>query len=296
MMAAKNRNEESYLKKVVASVFNQFIYGGHLLAVGLACVVVLAAVLMRLEVTFDLVLVIYFFTLGAALFGRYIDIKKDLLTNPERSKYLNKQIRTTPFIITFCVVLALMILVLNNKFEIIFFCLVMLLFSLFYDLFLKKLTKKILGFKNIYIGILFSLLILIPMLYYNFKLGVPFALVVIFVFIMTFTGTAFSDVKDIEADTRDNLKTYAVVLGHKKLIILLSVIRLFALVPICIGVYLGMFPVYAFMLAFIVPWSIFLFWESFKSDIKVDLLYGFLFDSEFIVWLLLVLVGKELMP
>ena len=295
-MAAKNRNEESYLKKVVASVFNQFIYGGHLLAVGLACVVVLAAVLMRLEVTFDLVLVIYFFTLGAALFGRYIDIKKDLLTNPERSKYLNKQIRTTPFIITFCVVLALMILVLNNKFEIIFFCLVMLLFSLFYDLFLKKLTKKILGFKNIYIGILFSLLILIPMLYYNFKLGVPFALVVIFVFIMTFTGTAFSDVKDIEADTRDNLKTYAVVLGHKKLIILLSVIRLFALVPICIGVYLGMFPVYAFMLAFIVPWSIFLFWESFKSDIKVDLLYGFLFDSEFIVWLLLVLVGKELMP
>mgnify|MGYP000052318336 CR=1 FL=1 len=67
-------------------------------------------------------------------------------------------------------------------------------------------------------------------------------LLFLFVFLRWIINTAFFDVKDIEADKKDNLKTFPVVLGNKNFLRFIHILNLFSFSPIIIGVYFDTLP------------------------------------------------------
>jgi len=282
------------INKKMKSIWDEFIYGGHLLSFGLMCMVLLSAILLDVKISFEFLAVIYLLTLGPCLFGRYVDLRSDALTNPERSRYLSKKANRIPYMIAICIVVIVSILTYGHKPMMVLFGIGLILLSFFYDLFLKGITKKIIGFKNIFVGLLFSLLIVMMGLYYDIQFNLSFLLVFIFIFIMTAMGAAFSDIKDIKSDKEEGLKTLAIVLGHKRLIDYLLLTILLSLMPIFIGVYIGLLPVYALMLTLVLPYNMFLFNESFRENKNSDFLYAVLFDSQLILWLVFILAGKVL--
>lgn len=166
--------------------------------------------------------------------------------------------------------------------------------SFLYDLYFKGLTKKIVGFKNIYIGLLFSLLPVMAVIYYNASFSLSFFLVITYIFLMIFSGSAFSDIKDTTGDKKEGLKTLAITMGHKNLISFLMFVTLLAMVPIVAGVYINVLPVYALALFFGVAYRVFLFKKSFDKNINKHLLYAVLFDGELTLWVILVILGRTL--
>lgn len=280
--------------KAFKIIWNEFVYGGHLVSVGLACIVILAAILLGIKLTWDFPVVIYLLSLAPCLFGRYFGLKEDALTNPERSEYLGNKAKMIPYIVAVLLLLMFTILVAYHRYSIILFATCLILLSFIYDLYLKKLTRVIVGFKNYFIGIVFTSLIFMLAISYSYQFSLSFILVTVFIFIMSAMGAAFSDIKDIESDKKAGLKTFAVVLGRERLLYGLSFFIILALISIFVGVYLRILPSFALMLFLVLPYNIMLFLESRKPDVKVDFLYGAAFDSQLILWLLLVLIGRVL--
>lgn len=277
---------------LLKSIWDEFVYGGHLLALGLSCMVFMSAMLIGVKITFEFLVVIYLLTLAPCLFGRYVDLKEDALTNPERSSYLSRKAKYIPVMIVSSIVVVVSILLLNRKLPILFIGVGLILFSFLYDLFFKKLTRKIIGFKNLYVGILFSMLVVMMMFYYGQHFGQAFYLTFTFLFLMTTMGAAFSDIKDIESDKKEGLKTFAVVLGHKKTLFFLMLVTVLSLVPILYGVTNNILPAFSVALVLVIPYNLYLFRESLRKDVNADYLYGFLFDSQLILWLVFVMVGE----
>lgn len=282
------------MKKILKAIYREFVYGGHLLAVGLVCVVTFAALLLKIHLTWDFVIVIYLISLAPCLSGRYLYIEEDELTNPDRSDYLNKQSKIAPIIISLATILLFGTIIYVGKYFMIFFTLILISLGFFYDIYFKALTKKVIGFKNFYVGMLFSSLILMLMLYYQRHLSVAFWLVFAYVYLMTFMGASFSDIKDIELDRKSNLLTFANVFGQKKLLYALSFLLIISVSPIVIGVFLGLFPVYSLMILLVVPYNLTLFALSLKKSFNIDFLYGAVFDSQLIWWLAFLLLGRLL--
>lgn len=266
------------------------------MSAGLACIVIMTAVILSIKITWDFVVVIYLLSLAPCLFGRYYDLKEDAETNPERSKYLRNKAKKIPYVIILITLIMLSIMIYYGRYLMIIFAVVLVLASFLYDVFLKKLTRVIIGFKNIYIGCIFTSLIFMMAICYNYKISLAFILVAIYVFIMSVMGAAFCDIKDLEGDKKEELKTYAVVFGPKKLIKYLCASIIAALIPIVFGVYYKIIPSFALMLCLVLPYNIFLFLESKKEKVNADFLYGAAFDSQLIWWLVFILAGRLIFP
>lgn len=280
------------MKKVLKAIWDEFVYGGHLLALGLVCLVTLSAILLNIRITWDFAVVIYSLSLAPCLFGRYIDLRKDISTNPKRSQHLAKKTVIIPYIITFLILIMLGILIYFDKYYILLFGVALILLSFLYDIFFKKFTSRIIGFKNFFVGMLFSLLVVMLLLYYRSHVTLSFLLIIMFIYLMSFMGAVFSDIKDIESDRKIGLKTFAVVFGQNRLLSFLPFLILLAFIPIILGIYWRLLPPYAFMLLLVLPYNLILFRESEKDNVNADFLYGAAFDSQLIWWLFFVLIGK----
>jgi 4-hydroxybenzoate polyprenyltransferase len=278
--------------KYLNSFFNEFIYGGHLIAIGLCGVAILPAILLDIDVKPEFLLAIYLLSLGPCLFGRYVDLKKDALTNPERSVHIAKKVKILPYLIALCAIVSVWILFASGDYWVMSLGVGMIAMSFLYDLSLKNLTRKIIGFKNIYVGVLFTLLPVMMMAYHNAELSLAFWLVAMHVFVLTVIGSSYSDIKDIESDKKDGLKTFAIYFGHKNFIIFLVMILPFSVLPIIYGVYTGVLPTYSLMAFFTMGYVLYLFKQSFNKNLSKDYLYAVLCDAQLFLWFFFIFIGK----
>lgn len=280
------------MQNILRSIWKEFVYGGHLLAFGLVGIVTVSALLLNIRITWDFAVIIYSLSLAPCLFGRYVDLKKDALTNPERSKYLQSRASVLPYFIALIVLVMMGIILYFGKYSILLFSLALASLSFLYDLSLKKLTRKIPGFKNLFVSLLFTLLSVMLVLYYSAEFNISTFIVLIFIYLMIFIGTSFSDIKDIKGDKEEGLKTLAVVLGHKNLLFLFSLVTVLATINIIAGVYLKLIPIYGLMLIFAAIYNFILFKWSRKKGVDMDFLTNVVCDGQLILWPILVFIGK----
>ena len=282
-------------RKFLKLIQNEIIYGGHLLSLGAVSIVFTSAILLNIKITWDCLVIVYLGIYSAYLFNRYKEIKIDFSTNLERTLYLQKHIKYIPFVIFFCALLMIVILVFFNKTSVIIFGLILFLISLLYSIFLKEFTKKIIGFKNYFVSLMWTLLIIFLSLYYSFPLNLSLVLILIFVYLRCFIDTNFYDIKDIESDKKENLLTLTVIFEKEKLLQFLNLINILALLPIILGVYLGLFPVFSLMLLFIIPITFYLLKKLEIKKINIAYFSEIAIGIEKISWLLLILLGSFLL-
>ncbi|MCX6759660.1 MAG: UbiA family prenyltransferase [Candidatus Nealsonbacteria bacterium] len=283
------------IEKILKPIWNEFVYGGHLLSFGAVSIVLTSAILLNIKITWDCVTVVYLGTLAGCLYGRYREFNKDILTNLERSQHLKKYIKKIPLIIFLSISTFVGILLYFNRIFVLFFSLLLILLIFSYDKFLKKFTKKIVGFKNFFTSLIFSLLVILLAAYYSVSLNLALVLILIFVYFREFVGISFSDIKDIDSDKKEGLRTLAIVFGQEKLIKILSLINILAIIPIIIGVYLNLFPQFSIMLLLTVPYTFYYFKKLEDKNINPAFLYNVLVDTEDILWLIYLAFGKVLL-
>jgi 4-hydroxybenzoate polyprenyltransferase len=218
------------------SIIKKFAYGGYLHSVGAVSAVFVSAVLLGIKITWDGLLAVYLFVQPIYSYDRLAGLKKDFLTNPERSQYVQKSIKTILFIIISHIMLFVGLLLYFGKIFNLIFGLGLLAFGLLYNKYFKKITKKIIAFKNFFVATFWVLFVLFMAVYYSFPLtNLGLLLILIFVFLKTLIMQIFFDIKDIESDKKENLLTLPIILGKEKITKLLNIGAIISALPIIIG-------------------------------------------------------------
>jgi 4-hydroxybenzoate polyprenyltransferase len=156
------------IQKFLKTIWNEFVYGGHLISLGAVSVVFTSSILLNINITWDSLLVTYLGCQIIYLYNRYKEFNIDFLTNPERTKHTEKYIRYIPLIIFIFSLLAIGILIYFEKFHALIFGFFLVFLGLLYSLFLKKLTKKIIGFKNFFVTLIWASLVIFLAFNFNF--------------------------------------------------------------------------------------------------------------------------------
>lgn len=279
---------------ILKSIWNEFVYGGHLLSLGALSIVFTSAILLKIKITWDCLFIVYLGMQSAYLYNRYKDYKKDYLTNPERTKHFEKYVSKIPIIIGIFILIIILMLFYFSTPKILFFGLFLLLMSLLYSKIFKNFTKKIVGFKGFYVSLMWASLVLFLVIYYSFSLQLSVLLIFIFIFSRLFINIFFFDIKDIESDKKEKLLTLAVVWGEKKLIKFLNILNIFSILPIILGIYFNLFPFYSIILIITIFYIFYYFKKVNDLEFKQGFLYNVIIDGEYILWSFFILLSKFL--
>jgi len=283
------------LKKILTAIWNEFVYGGHLLSFGAASIVFTSAILLGIKITWDCLLVVYLGTQSVYLYNHFKEFEKDSLTNPQRSEHIEKYVKYIPLITLFFSLTAIVIVIYFNKILALLFGLLMLFGGLLYSKFLKKFTRRIIGFKDFLISFLWATLVIFLAYYYFFSWNFALILMVLFIFLRLFLNTNFFDMKDVESDIKEGLLTLPVILGKKTLIKFLTIINMLSMIPIIFGVFLDILPNFSLILLLTIPYSFYYLKQTSKESVDLRFLSYVLVDGEYLLWSIFILLGKNLL-
>ena len=280
------------VKKTLKIIWEEFIYGGHLISLGGVGIILTSALLLNIEITLDPIIIVYLFTYSSILHNRYKEQGTDFLTNPERTENLKKYFRRIILIIFSSIVVSVGILLYFNKIKALIFIILLILSAFLYTKYFKKTTKKLIAFKNIYFSLVASSLSIFLVLYYSYLLfNISLFFIFIFIFLRMFINTVFLDIKDIKSDKKENLLTLPIVLGREKSLMFLKAMTVLSVLPIIIAVYFGLFPLFSLVLILIIPYSFYYFQKSVKKE-NFHLVNYIFADLEFVLWPILILFAK----
>ena len=280
------------IKKILNLIWNEFVYGGHLLSLGAVSIVYTASILLDIRITWDFLLVVYLGTESVYLYNRFKEYEVDFLTNPERTEHIKKYVKYIPFIIFLMTFSAIVIVVYFNKISALIFGLLLFFGGLLYSKFLKKITRKIIGFKDFLISFLWATLVIFLAYYYFFSWNFALILMIFFIFLRLFLNTNFFDMKDIESDIKEGLLTLPVILGKKTMIKFLTIINMLSMIPIIFGVFLDILPNFSLILLLTIPYSFYYLKQTSKESVDLHFLSYILVDGEYLLWPIFILLGK----
>jgi 4-hydroxybenzoate polyprenyltransferase len=281
------------IKKFAKFLWNEFVYGGHLLSLGAVSIVFTSAILLDIKITWDCLAIVYLAIYSAYLYNRFEEIEKDFLTNTERTVHIRKYYKKIPLIIVCSVATLIGLLLYFGNTKILFFSIFLLSMGFLYSIFFKKITKKIIGFKNFFVALMWASLILFLAFYYLYDISnLSLSLLFIFVFLRCFMGTSLYDVKDIEIDKKENLLNLSIILKQKTLFPLLNLINILSLLPILIGIYFNLFPFFSITLFFIILIAFYSLKIIKNKEKNIAYLSEILLGTEKIFWSFFILLGK----
>ena len=279
--------------KLLKSIGNEFIYGGHLIALGAVGIGLTLIILIEKQVLLSPLIIIYFLSFVSILHNRYKEKEIDWLTNPERTKFLEKYFQNIPLVILLISAIILSILVAENALAPLIFLIVLAIIILLYTKYLKHLTSEFCALKNIVFSLIVSLLLVFISIYYSYNFFNPlFILIFTFCFLRMLVNTIFLDIKDMESDQKNKLKTLPIVFGPSKTIFLLKILTLISGILLITGVIIKLIPRYSLILLFVIPYSFYYFKKSEKAK-YFNLVNYVLADAEFVLWPTSIIIVKN---
>ncbi len=282
------------LNNALKLLWNEFVYGGHILSLGGSSVAYTSSLLLNIRITWDFLLIVYLGLQVIYLYDRYLDIKHDILTNIERTKYFSKNSKKMPFIILlYFLVFCLILLSSKNTNAIIFAC-ILFVVSFLYAIFFKKFTKKIPAFKNIFVSVCWASITILLALYYFYPLNKELFLVFLFVCMILFVNVSFCDIKDYEGDKKKKILTPVVLLGKEKLLKISRIFIVIAAAPLIYGVCVNLLPKFSLFLLFIIPYAFYYFNKATEEKTNISYLTNTLVYGGYILWSVFIYIGKTL--
>ncbi len=209
------------------SLRKEILHGGHLQCLGTASIVFISLILFNLKITWHILVEVYLIFYSIYLFDRYKGIEKDQLTNPKRTQYFRKHRKKNLILFFISILVSFTITCLFYNFYGFIFNVFLLIFGLLYPVLFKNITKKVPLFKNIYVSLFFASLVITPFIAYNQKIQKGALILMLFVFLKSMLMQMFLDIKDIESDKKENLKTLGVIIGKEKTLKFLSIFSVF---------------------------------------------------------------------
>lgn len=291
MTVRAEKNINFGLKKILTSVWDELLYGGHLLAIGDAIAMYVIAVILEIPVSWDFLVVIYLCVFAANLFNRSDESGHDALTNPVRVKVMDKYVKYFYPVVTFCLIISTILILNYSGLDALLFAALIFLVAILYTSLFKKMTKYIIGFKSYVAALFYALMVFLLVIYYGASINTAVILVFMFYYMRIFISNAACDVKDIEGDKKRGLKTIAISLGEDNAMSMLNVLNVASGLLIVWGVYMNALPVFSLSLVLTIPYASYYLYLNSKMNSK-EVYTNAIVDGEFLLWLPFLLIGK----
>jgi 4-hydroxybenzoate polyprenyltransferase len=289
-------NKKIVSPRFVSTIQDEMIYGGYFTALAGPAFVITASLMAKSNISIPLLIISYLIPLMVYSYDYYRDMDKDKESNLERAAHFNNKKKIYPYLmIGYVSTLAILLLVFSN-FRMISFILILVTVGVLYTVGLKKFTQKIPAFKNIYTALTWSLAgtFFIP-LYYYIHLNLAYILIFLFIFLKCLPNIIFFDLKDISIDQKEGLKTIPVLLGKQRTLKLLHRMNIIAFIPLLIGIYMKIIPIFAAIMLIFYFYSIYYLNKVTKVDDKELRMVSYtLADAEFLLWPLILIIGKTI--
>ena len=282
---------KNHYSNFLSKIIQELVHGGYLTALGAPSLVLTTMIITNSEVNIPLLFISYLLPLIVYSFDYMRDLEKDLETNSERSKHLQKKKKFYPFLLTFYISILILLLLMFSGMNLIIFIGLITMGGLLYATALKSLTKKIPVFKNVYTVLTWSLGgTMFVSLFFSIPFSVPFIVVFIFINLKGMINAIFFDLKDYISDSKEGLKTLPVMLGRKNAINCLHILNALAVIPLVLGVYYGIIPIISLSLIIFFFYSFYYLRTAQNADNdKVWVKLGSIADFEFMFWPLILL-------
>ena len=288
-----NINHENIEYKSFKSLKNEIFYGGYFAALCSPAFILFAADVIDIKVSIPLLLIAYLLPLIVYSYDYYSDIEKDI-NDSERAVFLEKKKNNYPFILSFYTILLAALLILYFNFNLILFILGLITIGILYNISFKDLTKKIPIFKNIYTALTWALGgAFFPVLYYSIGINSSILIAFTVIFLRCLNNILFFDLKDIENDKKEKLKTLPVILGKKTTIKVLYSLNIISFIPLVIGIYIKAVPLFVLSLTFFGLYSFYYIKKAEKTRGKeLETVSHTLADMEFVLWPVVLAITK----
>ena len=271
-----------------------------MLAFGTASIAAASATLLEQTATPLLLVMAYLFSYGAYMMNRGAEIDSDAVSHPERTAHLTSRKRYLSVISGGCFLLGYAFAYTVN---LIFFgaLLVPLAFSLLYSVGSKRLVgvigvsklKDKLLVKNLFISLGWSLIPVLVGLYF-LRLEAVLALMGGFIFLRLMVNTLIFDVRDVEGDTEQGVRTVPVAYGIRATYRAMAAIDLATFAYLATALLLGLLPISAAILAILPAYSLFYAYIARRPGANLGFICDVLVDGEYLFWGPLVFVGAAI--
>ena len=290
---------ESYLPtKSFSNLLNEVMYGGYHAALNSPMLLLSVSILLNTKCDIQIMAMSYLLPLIVYSYDYYKDLKKDNAVNSERTAFLSEKSKKYPLILTSYILTLIFLIFLFSNVKLTLFIMGLVVSGILYTTAFKGVTKRIPFFKNIYTAITWAMggtFFLI--FYYSMGITTPFLLIFLVIFIRILINIIFFDLKDIDADRNEGLKTLPAILGKKKSINFLHLLNMLSFLPILLGVYLGWIPNFA--LALLIFFFYVFYYIQKSENLEGDNLHRIshtMADSEFVMWPLVLIIAKLIIP
>ena len=235
--------ETGFLKKVkilrefLSTLKDLFVYGGILPALWGPSLLLASSALLEKQCSPINAAISFMLPLTVYAYDYLADSRVDSLTDPQRSHF--SELWGKP-LIAFCAATLILLLGMCRDPLMATITVILLVAGVLYTGFFKGFTRRITGFKNIYLGLIWSSWTVIPIAPH--ALTASHLVVFTFIFLKVYVNTAFSDYKDVESDRLKGLKTLPAVYGKDGSSVILQVINASGAVFLSAAIILGLVP------------------------------------------------------
>lgn len=271
---------------------DEFVYGGHLLALGDTFTLWALGLVAGIPVTWDFLVIVYLCVFSGNLYNRRAEAEHDRLGNGTRTKVMAKYIRAYYPIAAISLTIVALLLMRFADFTVLLSAAGLIAVSLLYTVALKPLTRYIVGFKSYAGALMYALMVPFMAIYYGRPIGLAVLLAFAFYCVRIFISNAACDVKDTASDRDCGLKTFAVHYGSERTTRILGVVNVLSAIPIVVGIFLGTLPTFAVALLLTIPFAAYYLKPNRSMDDEA--LSSIVIDGEFLLWLPLVLIARAL--
>ncbi|OPY21084.1 MAG: prenyltransferase [Methanobacterium sp. PtaU1.Bin097] len=300
MLPNTNLNNRKFIlsksPEIIVKLKDEILYGGYFAALSGPAFIITSSILTGTSISLPLLIIAYIIPLMVYSYDHYRDMDKDKDSNLERATYFHKKSRIFPYLMGSYVIILSLLLVFFSNLTMISFILILIMGGVLYSVGLKNFTQKIPAFKNIYTTLTWSLAGTFSIVFYHsLQLNLIYILIFLFVFLKFLPNTIFFDLKDIKSDRKEGLKTVPVILGKKGTLKLLHILNILAFIPLFVGIYLGIIPLFAAIMVLFYFYSVYYLNKASKlEDEKLRMVSYTLADAEFMIWPIVLVLGQFL--
>lgn len=279
------------MKKVLKSIWDEFIYGGHLTALGAPSIAYTGMILLGIPIDYLFLFTLYFGAESIYLYDRYKDLKTDAESNKKRSAHISMSKNFLPYLLSVYVLLTVIIPIIESKLIFLGLLVILLLLCMTYSRFLKLLSRNIFGLKDFFVSVMWSIIPIMLIISETKRLSIILILYLVFLLLRETLNTWYCDIKDIEIDKRAMLKTPAVCFGKDKLLKILHLINLIPIILLILAYHYGIWPKLGLFLIFSSLYAFVYLLVAKKS--KNEFLLSLVPDIEPGLYTVLILLGRK---
>jgi 4-hydroxybenzoate polyprenyltransferase len=288
-----------YSNKIIKRITEEFIYGGHLVSLISPAFFLSVAIIMNLPINFVALMTAYLIPLIVYSYNYQSELDNDYqVKKSDKYEFIVKRKKIYPILLSLDIIVLIVLSIMFLNYGFVFFTLILITGGILYTVVFKVLTRNIIGFKNIYVDAIWAYAgMFFVVFYYSLDFTLFYILFALFIFVKILINNIFFDIKDLEVDKIERLITIPVILGRNTTINLLHIINLLILIALVTIVYMNIFPFFMLSLGLTNIYVFFYLEKSRNADDKKLLRFTYLIaDSEFLLWPLLLLIGKLLFP